>query len=160
VSFWRVHFISVIVGLLKSAVMINLEAVSAISQKIDSWMPPGPILSAWGNAPPGVGFFLGAPSKSPSVDVCSLISRNGYRSIEIRPRNDQVPEGEQRPPPPDLFRSSFGLPGLVAVLLGGLMCSLQPGPISSSRSELSGRSCHVRGNVMLMSLICAGWAIA
>ena len=98
-----IDFISVIVGLFAiSEVMVNVESrITAISQKIGSWMPSwadikqcmGPMLRST-----GVGFFLGLlPGVTPSVTTFvayDLEKRVSKTSRAVRPRGDR---GGRRP---------------------------------------------------------------
>jgi len=141
-----VDFISVIVGLFAiSEVMVNVESrITAISQKIGSWMPSwadikqciGPMLRST-----GVGFFLGLlPGVTPSVTtfvaydlekrVSKTPERFGHGAIE----GVAAPEGANNATSTAGFVPlfSFGIPTApsMAVLLGGLMMyGLQPGPM-------------------------------
>src|SRR5512136_2167946 len=141
-----IDFISVIVGLFAiSEVMINVEQrITAISQKIDSWMPTwadikqclGTMLRCT-----GIGFFLGLlPGVTPSVttfvayDLEKRVSKHpeqfGHGAIE----GVAAPEGANNATSSAGFVPlfSFGLPTApsMAVLLGGLMMyGLQPGPM-------------------------------
>jgi putative tricarboxylic transport membrane protein len=141
-----VDFISVIVGLFAiSEVMVNVESrITAISQKIGSWMPSWadikqcamPMLRST-----GVGFFLGLlPGVTPSVTtfvaydlekrVSKTPERFGHGAIE----GVAAPEGANNATSTAGFVPlfSFGIPTApsMAVLLGGLMMyGLQPGPM-------------------------------
>src|SRR5512136_2827166 len=141
-----IDFISVIVGLFAiSEVMINVEQrITAISQKIGSWMPTwadikqclGTMLRCT-----GIGFFLGLlPGVTPSVttfvayDLEKRVSKHpeqfGHGAIE----GVAAPEGANNATSSAGFVPlfSFGLPTApsMAVLLGGLMMyGLQPGPM-------------------------------
>jgi putative tricarboxylic transport membrane protein len=141
-----IEFISVIVGLFAiSEVMINVEQrVTAISQKIDSWMPTwtdikqcmGTMLRCT-----GVGFFLGLlPGVTPSVttfvayDLEKRISKHPERFGHGAIEGVCAPEGTNNATSSAGFVPlfSFGLPTApsMAVLLGGLMMyGLQPGPM-------------------------------
>jgi putative tricarboxylic transport membrane protein len=141
-----IEFISVIVGLFAiSEVMINVEQrVTAISQKIDSWMPTwtdikqcmGTMLRCT-----GVGFFLGLlPGVTPSVttfvayDLEKRISKHPERFGHGAIEGVCAPEGANNATSSAGFVPlfSFGLPTApsMAVLLGGLMMyGLQPGPM-------------------------------
>ena len=141
-----VDFISVIVGLFAiSEVMINVESrISAISQKIGSWMPswadikqsfPAMVRSS------GIGFFLGLlPGVTPSVttfvayDVEKRMSKTPERFGKGAIEGVAAPEGANNATSTAGFVPlfSFGIPTApsMAVLLGGLMMyGLQPGPM-------------------------------
>ncbi len=141
-----VDFISVIVGLFAiSEVMINVESrISAISQKIGSWMPswadikesfPAMVRSS------GIGFFLGLlPGVTPSVttfvayDVEKRFSKHPERFGKGAIDGVAAPEGANNATSTAGFVPlfSFGIPTApsMAVLLGGLMMyGLQPGPM-------------------------------
>ena len=141
-----VDFISVIVGLFAiSEVMVNVESrITAISQKIGSWMPSwadikqciGPMLRST-----GVGFFLGLlPGVTPSVttfvayDVEKRVSKTPERFGHGAIEGVAAPEGANNATSTAGFVPlfSFGIPTApsMAVLLGGLMMyGLQPGPM-------------------------------
>ena len=141
-----IDFISVIVGLFAiSEVMINVEQrISAISQKIGSWMPTwadikqclGTMLRCT-----GVGFFLGLlPGVTPSVttfvayDLEKRVSKHPERFGHGAIEGVAAPEGANNATSTAGFIPlfSFGLPTApsMAVLLGGLMMyGLQPGPM-------------------------------
>ena len=141
-----IDFISVIVGLFAiSEVMINVEQrISAISQKIGSWMPTwadikqclGTMLRCT-----GVGFFLGLlPGVTPSVttfvayDLEKRVSKHPERFGHGAIEGVAAPEGANNATSTAGFVPlfSFGLPTApsMAVLLGGLMMyGLQPGPM-------------------------------
>ena len=141
-----IDFISVIVGLFAiSEVMINVEQrITAISQKIGSWMPTwadikqclGTMLRCT-----GIGFFLGLlPGVTPSVttfvayDVEKRISKHPERFGHGAIEGVAAPEGANNATSTAGFVPlfSFGLPTApsMAVLLGGLMMyGLQPGPM-------------------------------
>ena len=141
-----IDFISVIVGLFAiSEVMINVEArITAISQKIGSWMPvwadvkqciPAMLRSS------GVGFFLGLlPGVTPSVttfvayDIEKRVSKHPERFGHGAIEGVAAPEGANNATSSAGFVPlfSFGIPTApsMAVLLGGLMMyGLQPGPM-------------------------------
>jgi putative tricarboxylic transport membrane protein len=125
--------------------MINLEArVSAISQKIGSWMP------TWADIKQclwtmfrstGVGFLLGLlPGVTPSVttfvayDLEKRVSKHPERFGHGAIEGVAAPEGANNATSTAGFVPlfSFGLPTApsMAVLLGGLMMyGLQPGPM-------------------------------
>jgi putative tricarboxylic transport membrane protein len=141
-----VDFISVIVGLFAiSEVMINVEQrITAISQKIGSWMPTwadikqclGTMLRCT-----GIGFFLGLlPGVTPSVttfvayDLEKRVSKHPERFGHGAIEGVAAPEGANNATSSAGFVPlfSFGLPTApsMAVLLGGLMMyGLQPGPM-------------------------------
>src|SRR5512136_1436366 len=141
-----IDFISVIVGLFAiSEVMINVEQrITAISQKIGSWMPTwadikqclGTMLRCT-----GIGFFLGLlPGVTPSVttfvayDLEKRVSKHPERFGHGAIEGVAAPEGANNATSSAGFVPlfSFGLPTApsMAVLLGGLMMyGLQPGPM-------------------------------
>lgn len=141
-----IDFISVIVGLFAiSEVMVNVEQrITAISQKITSWMPSwadiklclGPMLRST-----GVGFFLGLlPGVTPSVttfvayDLEKRVSKHPERFGKGAIEGVAAPEGANNATSTAGFVPlfSFGIPTApsMAVLLGGLMMyGLQPGPM-------------------------------
>jgi putative tricarboxylic transport membrane protein len=141
-----IDFISVIVGLFAiSEVMINVEArITAISQKIGSWMPSwDDIKQSWGAMVRSsfVGFFLGLlPGVTPSVttfvayDLEKRISKHPERFGKGAIEGVAAPEGANNATSTAGFVPlfSFGIPTApsMAVLLGGLMMyGLQPGPM-------------------------------
>ncbi len=141
-----VDFISVIVGLFAiSEVMINVESrISAISQKIGSWMPTWDDIKQSFMAmvrSSGVGFFLGLlPGVTPSVttfvayDIEKRFSKHPERFGKGAIDGVAAPEGANNATSTAGFVPlfSFGIPTApsMAVLLGGLMMyGLQPGPM-------------------------------
>jgi len=141
-----VDFISVIVGLFAiSEVMINVESrITAISQKIGSWMPTwADIKQSWGAMVRSsfVGFFLGLlPGVTPSVttfvayDIEKRMSKHPERFGQGAIEGVAAPEGANNATSTAGFVPlfSFGIPTApsMAVLLGGLMMyGLQPGPM-------------------------------
>ena len=141
-----VDFISVIVGLFAiSEVMINVESrITAISQKIGSWMPSwADIKQSFGAMvrSTGVGFFLGLlPGVTPSVttfvayDLEKRLSKHPERFGKGAIEGVAAPEGANNATSTAGFVPlfSFGIPTApsMAVLLGGLMMyGLQPGPM-------------------------------
>ena len=141
-----VDFISVIVGLFAiSEVMINVESrISAISQKIGSWMPTWDDIKQSFMAmvrSSGVGFFLGLlPGVTPSVttfvayDIEKRFSKHPERFGKGAIEGVAAPEGANNATSTAGFVPlfSFGIPTApsMAVLLGGLMMyGLQPGPM-------------------------------
>lgn len=141
-----VDFISVIVGLFAiSEVMVNVESrITAISQKIGSWMPSwADIKQSFGAMlrSTGVGFFLGLlPGVTPSVttfvayDLEKRLSKHPERFGKGAIEGVAAPEGANNATSTAGFVPlfSFGIPTApsMAVLLGGLMMyGLQPGPM-------------------------------
>lgn len=141
-----VDFISVIVGLFAiSEVMVNVESrITAISQKIGSWMPSWPDVKQSMGAmirSSGIGFFLGLlPGVTPSVttfvayDVEKRLSKTPERFGKGAIEGVAAPEGANNATSTAGFVPlfSFGIPTApsMAVLLGGLMMyGLQPGPM-------------------------------
>ncbi len=141
-----IDFISVIVGLFAiSEVMVNVESrITAISQKIGSWMPSwADIRQSMGAMirSSGVGFFLGLlPGVTPSVttfvayDLEKRISKHPERFGNGAIEGVAAPEGANNATSTAGFVPlfSFGIPTApsMAVLLGGLMMyGLQPGPM-------------------------------
>jgi len=141
-----VDFISVIVGLFAiSEVMVNVESrITAISQKIGSWMPSWADLKQSFGAmlrSTGVGFFLGLlPGVTPSVttfvayDLEKRLSKHPERFGKGAIEGVAAPEGANNATSTAGFVPlfSFGIPTApsMAVLLGGLMMyGLQPGPM-------------------------------
>jgi len=141
-----VDFISVIVGLFAiSEVMVNVESrITAISQKIGSWMPTwADIKQSFGAMvrSTGVGFFLGLlPGVTPSVttfvayDLEKRLSKHPERFGKGAIEGVAAPEGANNATSTAGFVPlfSFGIPTApsMAVLLGGLMMyGLQPGPM-------------------------------
>jgi putative tricarboxylic transport membrane protein len=141
-----VDFISVIVGLFAiSEVMVNVESrITAISQKIGSWMPSwADIRQSFGAMlrSTGVGFFLGLlPGVTPSVttfvayDLEKRLSKHPERFGKGAIEGVAAPEGANNATSTAGFVPlfSFGIPTApsMAVLLGGLMMyGLQPGPM-------------------------------
>ncbi len=141
-----IEFIAVIVGLFAiSEVMINVEQrITAISQKIDSWMPTWADIKQCSGTMlrcTGVGFFLGLlPGVTPSVttfvayDLEKRVSKHPERFGRGAIEGVAAPEGANNATSSAGFVPlfSFGLPTApsMAVLLGGLMMyGLQPGPM-------------------------------
>src|SRR5512140_846884 len=141
-----IDFISVIVGLFAiSEVMINVEArITAISQKIGSWMPVWADIKQCIGAmlrSTGIGFFLGLlPGVTPSVttfvayDIEKRVSKHPERFGHGAIEGVAAPAGANNATSTAGFIPlfSFGLPPApaLAVLLGGLMMyGLQPGPL-------------------------------